>query len=437
MSKDTSKAATTDVVVVGGGPAGIGAAVAASRKGLNVYLLESDDRIGGIMAKCPGMPIGAAYPKNKVIGGILSEFLNRLYEMKPAAAEIREHRLQEFGPEVFYDHEIALYTLFQMVEEAGVKLRLTATGIEPIMDENHVSGIIYFDQDGKHKLNLRFLIDCSGDGCIAAKSGVPFKKGDETEGKMMAASLTFFMVNVDGDKIKQYKDPLFTEFAANGIKSGRLHEDMHTIFWMPGFYPNTVFFNSVHIKNVDGTKPLEISKASIEARKRVRQLAAFLQSEIPGFEKSHVESMGPTLGIRETRRFEGLYQLTEADILAGQKFSDGVICCDNPVDSVYRGSNTLIHISLIEKGVYYHVPFRCLMPQKIENLLFSGRCISADSVALASMRGMSTCMGLGQAAGTAAGISIMQKTPIQKLDHDELISELKKQGINGLAGEEL
>jgi hypothetical protein len=142
--------------------------------------------------------------------------------------------------------------------------------------------------------------------------------------------------------------------------------------------------------------------------------------------------MGPSVGVRETRRFEGLYRLSGDDIFSGRKFSDGVVCCDNAVDNVCRGSNISEYISLIKYGKYYQVPFRCMLPRHIENLLFAGRCISADSVALASVRGMATCMGLGQAAGTAAGKSIREKKRIQNINYEELIQELREHGVNGL-----
>jgi hypothetical protein len=422
----------SDIAIIGAGPSGFGAAVAAARKGLNVCLLESGDSIGGIMATCPGMPIGAAFPNGMSIGGILDEFLNHLFKMSPPAAEKRNCRLVEFGPEVFYDHEIAIYTLFQMLEEAGVNLRLNATALETVMNGNRVTGITFHDKSGPHAIAAQAFIDCSGDGDIAAKAGVPYDKGDEVKGHMMAVSLTFFMANVAVDKIDEYDDPYFTRYAEKGIKSGRLHEDLHNIYWFPGFYDNTIFFNAVHIKDIDGTNPNDMQKASHEARKRVRQLAQFFKEEIHGFEKSHIETMGPTVGVRETRRFEGIYQLTGDDIFAGRKFSDGVVCCDNAVDNVCRGSNISDYVSLTQKGLYYQVPFRCMVPKLIENLLFAGRCISADSVALASMRGMATCMGLGQAAGTAAAMAVEDNKSIQNIDHEALIQQLKNQGVNGL-----
>lgn len=426
----------SDLVVIGGGPAGFGAAVAASRKGLNVCLLESGGLIGGIMATCPGMPIGAAYPNGMSIGGILDEFLNRLFRMNPPAAEKRNCRLVEFGPEVFYDHEIAIYTLYEMLEEAGVNLLLNTPALDPVMDSHNVTGVTYYDKSGNHAISAKALIDCSGDGDIAAKAGVPFEKGDEAQGHMMAVSLTFFMVNVEADKIEEYDDPYFKKYAQKGIASGRLHEDLHEIYWFPGFHNNTIFFNAVHIKDVDGTNPVDVARATIEARKRIRQLADFFKEEIPGFEKSHIETMGPSVGVRETRRFEGLYRLTGDDIFSGRKFPDGVVCCDNAVDIVCRGSNISKNTSLIKNGLYYQVPFRCMLPKHFENLLFAGRCISADSIALASVRGMATCMGMGQAAGNAAAMAIKDNKPIQNINYKELIQELKNDGVNGLNGNE-
>jgi len=427
----------SDVLVIGGGTAGCGAAVAAARQGLNVYLLEATDKIGGVMATCPGMPIGAAYPKDKPMGGILEELINRLNKMDPPAVDIRQCCLIEFGPEVFYDIEILFFSLFQMLEEAGVNLLLNATAIEPIIDGKKVKGVIYYDRTGKHVIYTKILIDCSGDGDITAKAGVPFEKGDEVNGNMMAVTLTFYLSNIDKDRIPDFGDPWNKKIAKKGIKSGRLHKDLNKIYWMLGFHKNSLYFNCVHIRNIDGTKPLEVMKASIEARKRAHQLASFLKEEIPGFENAYIESMGSTVGVRETRRFEGMYKLTEDDIFTGKKFSDGVVCCDNAVDDVFRGSNTMKHTSLRKKGVYYQVPYRCMVPKKIENLLFAGRLISADSVAMASTRSMAMCMGMGHACGVAADLAIKNNTPVQDIDCDELIKKLQEQSVHGLAGEKL
>ncbi|WP_258360941.1 FAD-dependent oxidoreductase [Moorella sulfitireducens] len=427
----------TDIVVIGGGPSGFGAAVAAARKGLKVYLLESTNKIGGVLASCPGMPLGAGYPLGKSIGGIFDELVNSLYQMDPPAAEKRECSLENFGPEVVYDHEILIFTLYRMLEEAGVTLLLNATALEPIMNGNIIKGVIYYDWNRKHIINTKAVIDCSGDGYIAAKAGVPFQKGDD-DGHLMGATLTFLMINTPWERIfEDNYDPYFKEIAAKGIKEGKLHPDLDKIYIMKGFHKDTVFFNTVNIKDVDGTDPLSIVRATNEARKRCHQLAKFLIEEVPGFENAIPIYMGPIVGIRETRRFEGLYRLTADDITIGKKFSDGIVCCNNPIDIVCRGSNTFTYDAIGEEGTYYTIPYRCMVPRNIKNLLFAGRIISTDPVAFASVRGMPQCMVMGQACGTAAAMAIKNNTSVQDIDYRDLVEDLINQGVNGLGDEPL
>lgn len=437
MKENEKSVISTDVVVIGGGPAGFGAAVAAARKGLSVYLLEATNKIGGVMASCPGMPLGAGYPLDKSIGGVFDEYVTRLYNLIPPAAEKRKCTLDNFGPEVLYDHEIAIFNLYQMLEEAGVNLILNAAVLEPIMEENIIKSVVYYDRNGKHIIQSKVIIDCSGDGDITAKAGVPFQKGDDN-GNMMGVTLTFLMINAQWDKIFEGNDdPYFTEAATEGIKEGRLHEDLHKLYIMKGFYKDTAYFNSVTIKNVDGTDPQDIVRATNQGREICHQLARFVIEEIPGFEKARMIYMGPTVGVRETRKFEGMYRLTADDIAQGKKFPDGIVCCDNPIDDVFRGSNIMTHEAIGTEGTNYTIPFRSMVPKNVENLFFSGRIISADPVAFASVRGMPQCMLMGQACGTAAKMAINNNVSVQNINLDTLVQDLKSQGINGLAGDHL
>ncbi|MFA6808193.1 MAG: FAD-dependent oxidoreductase [Eubacteriales bacterium] len=437
MAQVSNNSIECEVVVIGGGTAGFGAALAAARKGLNVYLLESTNKIGGVMASCPEMPWGGGYPLDKSIGGIFNELVNSLYKLNPPAAEKRLCSLHNFGPEVLYDHEIAMFTLYQMLEEAGVKLLLNAIAYEPILDGSRIKGVTYYDRKGQHDINTKVVIDCSGDGDIAFKAGVPFQKGDDN-GNMMGVTLTFLMINAKWDKIfENNKDPYFTELAAKGIKEGRLHEDLHKLYMLKGFHKDTAYFNAVSIKGVDGTDPIDIVRATNEGRKICHQLAEFVIQEVPGFENARMVYMGPTVGVRETRKFEGLYRLTADDMTTGQKFSDGIVCCDNPIDDVFRGTNIMTHEAIGEEGTYYTIPYRCMVPKNIENLLFAGRIISTDPVAFASVRGMPQCMAMGQACGTAADIAIKNNLSVQDINYDELVKDLVAQGVNGLAGGKL
>ena len=421
----------TDVLVIGGGTAGFGAAVAAGRQGLNVILLEATSKVGGVMAFCPGMPWGAAYPADKIVGGLMGELTERLEKMHPPAAEKRPCTLANFGPEIVYDHDIATLTMFEMLEHAGVNVRLNASAIEPTMESNQIKSVSCFDRNGAFTVTAAIVIDCSGDGDLSAKAGVPFTVGD-IKGNTMGVTCSFHMVGVNWDDTFAEPDPYFTNFAAKGINENRLHPDLAKLYLMKGFHHGSVFCNSVHVRGVDGTNPVAIGQATQEGRRRCHQLAQFLRSDVPGFEKAYMTLLSPTVGVRETRKLEAVYKITGEDLAKGTKFSDGIVCCDNPIDDVMRSDASMTHEAIVDQGGYYTIPFRSLIPANITNLMFAGRIVCADPKAFASVRGMPQCMTMGQATGSAAAIALKNNTSVQSINTKALIIELTKQGVNGL-----
>ena len=423
----------TDVLVIGGGTAGFGAAVAAGRAGFKVILLEATSKIGGVMAFCPGMPWGAGYPTNVTIGGLMEELTNRLTAMTPPAAEKRPCTLENFGPEIQYDHDIATITMFEMLEEAGVRICLNTTAIEPQMADLKIEKVTCFDRNGPFVITPKVVIDCSGDGDISAKSGVPFTLGD-SNGNMMGVTLSFHMLGVDWASAFSDHDPYFKVLAAKGISEGRLHPDLAQLYLMRGFHTDTVFCNSVVIRGVDGTDPVAVGTATQEGRRRCHQLAQFLQSEAPGFQNARMANLGPTVGVRETRKLEAVYRIKGQDLATNTLFPDGIVCCDNPIDDVMRADASMTHDAIVQLGGYYHIPFRSLIPQKITNLMFAGRIICADPVAFASVRGMPQCMAMGQATGTAAAFALNESISVQDINMDALVGALQAQNVNGLGG---
>ncbi len=429
----TDQTENTDVLVIGGGTAGFGAAVAAGRQGLDVILLEATSKVGGVMAFCPGMPWGAAYPVDQIIGGLMVELTHRLETLDPPAAEKRPCTLENFGPEIIYDHDIATLTMFEMLEEAGVKIRLNASALAPKMDQTGITEVTCFDRNGQFNVKPKIVIDCSGDGDISAKAGVPYTLGD-CGGNMMGVTISFHMVGVDWDKAFADPDPYFTKFAKKGIADGRLHPDLAKLYLMKAFHTGTVFCNSVHIRGVDGTDPVAVGQATQEGRRRCHQLARFLQTDIPGFSDAHMSLLSPTVGVRETRKLQAVYQVTGEDLAQGTKFADGIVRCDNPIDDVMRTDASMTHDAIVDKDSYYTIPFRSLIPENVPNLMFAGRIISADPTAFASVRGMPQCMAMGQATGTAAAIALRDEIAVQAVDPKVLVTELTKQGVNGLGG---
>lgn len=456
----TQRIENTDLLVVGGGTAGFGAAVAAARAGLAVTLLEATQKIGGVMAFCPGMPWGGAFPVDRIIGGLIEELSDRLQAMEPPAAEKRPCSLENFGPEILYDPDLATLTMFDMLAEAGVTVRLGATAMAPTMlasnreqagarsgaalndagptkaPEAHagaprqkIAEVACYDRNGPFIVRPKMVIDCSGDGDIAAKAGVPYKLGD-ANGNMMAVTLSFHMIGVDWRTAFADADPYFTAFARQGVAEGSLHPDLSQLYLMKGFHQGSVFCNSVHVRGVDGTDPAALATATQEGRRRCHQLAQFLQKRVPGFAGAHMAHLSPTVGVRETRKLEGLYRLAGQDLAQGRKFPDGIVSCDNPIDDVMRADGGMTHNAALKKGDYYTIPFRSLLPASISNLMFAGRIVSADPLAFASVRGMPQCMAMGQATGTAAALALRDGMAVQDLPAAQLVAALRAQGLN-------
>lgn len=423
------RAVSTDVLVIGGGTAGFGAAIAAGRQGLRVILMEATSKIGGVMAFCPGMPWGGGYPMDRIVGGLIEELTDRLSSMSPPAAEKRPCTLENFGPEIIYDHDVATLTMFEMLEEASVAVRLNAMAITPQMNGSRIQSVTCFDRNGPFRVDPKLVIDCSGDGDISTKAGVPYSLGDAS-GNMMAVTISFHMNRVDWQAAFAGGDPYFQTYAAKGVAEGRLHPDLAKLYLMKGFHADTVFCNSVHVRGVDGTDPIAVGLATQEGRRRCHQLAGFLRSDVPGFADAYMAHLSPTVGVRETRKLEGVYQVTGHDLARGTKFADGIVSCDNPVDDVMRSDGGMTHHAALAPGDYYTIPFRSLLPKSITNLMFAGRILSADAVAFASVRGMPQCMAMGQATGTAATLALRANCAVQDIEKTELIANLREQGVN-------
>jgi len=401
-----------------------------------VRLIEGTSKIGGVMAFCPGMPWGGGLPIGRSVGGVFEKLTEQLRSMRPPAAEIRPSTLENFGAEVLYDHEAAVFAMFQMLEDLSVEVRLNTFVGSPVLDGNRIKAVECFDRAGPLTIEAGIVIDCSGDGDISAKAGVPFTVGDG-HGNMMGVTLSFTMLNAPWGRVFASDDPYFEREAQAGIAAGRLHPDLAKLYLMRGFHPDTVFCNSVHIRGVDGTDPQQVTRATQEGRRRCHQLARFLVESVPGFDAARMSELGPTVGVRETRRLEAIHQITGQELTAATKFADGIVCCDNPVDDVMRGDAEMTHEAIVEQGSYYTIPFRSMVPRSIENLMFAGRLVCADPVAFASVRGMPQCMLMGQAVGTAAALALESGVPVQQLDHAQLVAELLDQGVKGIGAQRL
>ncbi len=428
-----------DVVVFGAGPAGIAAAIAAAREKQKVYLIEVQNVVGGVMSSCPGMMLGSGYPCDKSIGGFFEELVSRLYHHDPPVAERRACSLANFGDEVVYDYEYALSALYEMLAEAGVEVLFNHIPYHTHVMDDSISHVEVVNTQGRDVFISKMYIDCTGNGDVAAKAGVPSRSGDE-RGLTMGVTLTFFMENVDWDKaFAESSDPYFTRYANMGIAEGRLPKTLPEIYMLKGFRDGTVFFNTVTVTGVDGTQSRSVAQGAQAARRQVMELARFCREEMPGFESSYPTYIGPTVGVRETRRLEGLYTLTFADVAGATRFEDGIVACDSPLDEVFRDESAshYSHEAALPKGEYYTIPFRTLVPRRIKNLLFAGRSRSVDGKAFATGRGMPQCMAMGQSVGVGAALANAGSCSVQEIDTKRVVERLIALGVNGIGDQPL
>ncbi len=432
--------AETDVLIVGGGPSGLIAALAAAQSGLKVSLVESRSFVGGNMTI--GLPIlGFLGQKgNQIIAGMPQKFIDRLKARNAAS----EHRPCPLHMGITLVEPEAVKTVgIEMLTEAGVDVTLHCFTVGAIVENGRIRGIVTESKAGREALLARVVIDCTGDADVAYRAGVPCEKGDE-DGGMQPPTLMFCLAGVDTDKlrlsIRDEPRTYLTDFIPNeyfgqnrqfivvGLrqliqqaqKEGLEIPTERTIL-ITGLREGEVWVNMTRVKRVDGTDPRSLSAGEIEARRQIHDIQTYLQRYVPGFEKSYFTKTAPFLGIRETRRILGRYVMNRDDVLSCVRFDDAIAVASYPIDLHRPNDNGC---TLEWCGDCYDIPYRSLVPLNVENLLVAGRCISTTHEAMAAIRVMATCMAMGEAAGRAAGIAVQQGIAPSAIDVRELQQQL-------------
>lgn len=412
-----------DVIVAGGGPAGVAAAIAAARNGSNTLLIEREGYLGG-MATVSGVPAFGPFSNGErdLIGGIGRELLERLkarafqspfYDRKPDRIE---------GLDWFpIDGELLKQVLDEMVLESGCKV-LLHTAVIGVRAEGkggeagRIDGIEVCHSGGREFLYGSYFIDCTGNGDLAYMAGAKWNYGDET-GRVQAGTLCFQVAGVDLERFMDYAG----KTGENGnlsIASQRAREEgnfpKHEIkvgglaFTAKG----VAALNFGHVFDLDPLDPWNLSRKEMEARRMLPELVSFLRNYVPGMETCVLTASGPYLGIRESRRIKGLYTLTAEDYEHRADFSDAIAYYSYPIDmhpaapDENQEREAVYVSSKYKNGECYGIPYRCLIPQGFKNLGTAGRIISADRAVMASVRIMSACFATGQAIGTAAALCV-------------------------------
>jgi hypothetical protein len=404
-----------DVLVAGGGPAGVAAAIAAARAGAGTLLVEAAGMFGGMWTL--GMQLHATCFHDRqqvIVGGIPREIIRRLEA--EGAAENPEEKVRA-APGCFwvgFDPEMMKCILDDMITEAGVEPLLHTTCVGAVVEDQSVRGVIVENKSGRAVLRAKVVIDCTGDADIAYFTGAPTLKGRE-DGRSQPVTMTFLLENVEWNRVVQFRqsDPgALAALEQDARERGELTLPKSIYLGAPTLWPGVTYHNVTRVLDVDCTRAEDLTRAEIEGRRQVREVIAFYRRCIPGFERCRLLAIAPSIGLRESRRIVGEYTLTARDVIEARHFPDAVarhhyyIDVHNPEGAGLEGGDTGQRCP--PAGSHYEIPYSCLVPHECEGLLVAGRCISATRDALGSLRTTVCCAQLGEAAGVAAAAAVRQ-----------------------------
>lgn len=444
--------ADADVLIVGSGPAGLGAAFGAAAAGARVVLAERYGFFGGNATAALVMPLMSFHtqrsaaephtgpalfptdhgPGDPVLGGAVAKFLDRLVRaggaIPPSAAT---------GYTVPFDPEILKLVAQDMLDEAGVKYLLHAFASD-VLKDSAVRGAVFETKSGPVAVRASVIVDCTGDGDLAARAGAAFEVGREEDGLVQPVTLMFRMVGFDRKAFEDYVQAHPDQWrGCHGLwslideatRAGELEMAREDILFFATPHEGEVVLNSTRVNRVLGTDVWDLSRAEEDSRRQVKQLVSFLCQRVPGFRSAYLEQSGVQIGVRETRRVVGVYRLSADDILQARKFDDVIARGTYPIDIHSPTGSGTVHKHL-PPGEAYDIPLRCLIPREIDGLLLAGRCISGSHEAHSSYRAMPIAMATGQAAGVCAALAAGKRVPPRALSHREVQQELVRQGAD-------
>jgi len=452
-----------DVIVAGGGVAGTGAAMAAGKRGCKTLIIEAASALGGLAT------MGLVNIPLDFVSGLGIEMFEEL-------EKVNAHWHRNTDPE---KHKLVLD---RMVKKYNCDMLLVTQVIDTVMDGDTVCGVVIATKKGPEAILAKRVIDCSGDSDVAYYAGAELFEGREGDRMSQACSLEFIMAGVDWDKYTESdikkNDPKWLELIKKALKSGELpfEPDNHLnwITHLPGrplhCGKDEVSICFAHSRNCYPCDTRDLTRMYLEGREQADFISRFIIKRVPGFEASYLSYTAPLLGVRESRRIAGEYVLNARDIASLRKFDDVITISmhgydihnfDGPgnikwapleIDGKTQyvicnaggfgtttpppGGMPVVNIKgqTAENAVFdatsYDIPWRCLIPKRVENLLAAGRNISADVYAQSGTRLIMACMSMGEAAGTAAAMSLANNIPFRKLDRVHLQQELIANNVN-------
>ncbi len=415
-----------DVIVAGAGSAGMLAAIAAARNGARTLLVDRAGFLGGTSTAVLDTMYAFYAPgerQEKVVSGIPDEVVNRV---EAYDAVLRRPNTFGSGTGITYNPETLKRVWDDLASEAGVRVLLQTFVTGAITEGSRVCGITLVNKGGAHTARGAVVIDASGDADVVAAAGGRFELAGR-DGAQQTLTTTFRMANVGDRALTVKKDQLHAlmrEANASGRfvlprEEGSVHRT-----------PDRGIMATI-MTRVPGTAPDDVegvSRAEAAGRAQANEYFRFLKAMVPGYEEAVLVATSPWIGVRETRRIVGDYQLTGEDVLAARRFDDGIARCGAPIEDHHVGRDT--RWAYIPDGGTYTIPFRSLLPSGLDGIVVAGRCLSSSHDAHASARSIGTCMAMGQAAGTAAALAVKGNTTPRDVSRDALLSTLDAEGAD-------
>ncbi len=444
-----------DVVVVGAGAAGITTAIAAARNGARTILLEYQGFLGGVSATLPWLGFHDREYR-QVVKGLPAEFVTKLQEMGGAGEITLDPKC---GSLVSIHGHYWKILAMRLAREAGVTVLFHTHVVDTLREGDRITGVVVEHKSGTQRVRGAVVVDCSGDGDVAARGGVAWEKGRTADGLVQAPTLVFRLAGIDNAAFKracQTRELNYREWLApypnRWEKMSERLDEVET-YVLGGFastierarsngdveFPQTRIVGvKVHtpespdefhvvmtrVLGLDPTDVFSLSGAYAKVYEQIPQLVRFFREYVPGFEHAHLKEIAPMLGIRESRRIMGDYVLTLEDVVSGRRHDDGVAMGGYHVD-IHRPSGTWVESYNVDA---YTIPLRSLIARDVEGLMMAGKCLSATHEGVASTRVIPICMAQGQAVGTAAALAVARGETVRDLPIRLLQDRLIDQG---------
>lgn len=414
-----------DVLVVGAGSAGSTAAIAAARTGARTLLVDRLGFLGGTSTAVLDTFYAFFTPggqPRKVVAGIADEVVAAL---KAEGAAFERPNTYGAGTGITYDPETLKRVWEALVVGAGADVLLHSFVHGVDVEDGRVAAVRLWTKGGERVVRARCVVDASGDADVCHLAGAPYEPPGED---VQSLSTVFRMANVDVARAEAFPKgelwALMREAGASGRYrlpriEGSVHRTPHA---------GVMMALMTRMRSVDATDPEQLTRAELEGRRQCHEYFRFLRENVPGYEQAVLVSTSPAIGVRESRRILGEHVLGADEILSAAQFPDQIALCGAPIEDHHAGADT--RWEYLEEGAAYGIPYRCLLPRGVGGLLVAGRCFSATHDAHASARSMATCMAMGQAAGTAAALSVSAGVEPRALDTDLLRARLREDGAD-------